>query len=152
MIRYGRSIRKDVEYMTIRYAKMSDKEFWFSLDKHISEKEFEYKVKTNRGYVILLDDKPVGILRFNMFWDNTPFCTMLYIKEHYRGRGYGGQLLSHWEDDMRSQGYGMLLTSTQADETAQHFYRKQGYRDCGGFVIDVPGYEQPLELFLIKAI
>lgn len=44
------------------------------------------------------------------------------------------------------------MTSTQVDETAQHFYRKLGYRDAGGLLLDVPGYEQPMELFLIKAI
>lgn len=59
---------------------------------------------------------------------------------------------SQWENDMKSQGYGMLLTSTQVDEEAQHFYRKLGYRDCGGFVIDIPGYEQPMEMFLVKGI
>ena len=53
---------------------------------------------------------------------------------------------------MKLQGYGMLLTSTQVDEEAQHFYRKLGYKDCGGFVIDVPGYEQPMEMFMIKGI
>ena len=61
-------------------------------------------------------------------------------------------LMEHWERDMKKQGYGMLLTSTQADEQAQHFYRKLGYKDCGGVVFDVPGYEQPTELFLVKAI
>ena len=25
------------------------------------------------------------------------------------------------------------MTSTQANETSQHFYRKLGYRDMGGF-------------------
>ena len=53
---------------------------------------------------------------------------------------------------MKEQGHGMLLTSTQVDEDAQHFYRRLGYRDCGGLVMDVPGYEQPMELFLVKAI
>ncbi len=53
---------------------------------------------------------------------------------------------------MEDQGYGMLLTSTQADETAQHFYRKLGYKDCGGLIIDLPQYAQPMELFLIKTI
>lgn len=43
--------------------------------------------------------------------------------------------MEYWEQDMKRQGYGMLLTSTQVDETAQHFYRKLGYKDCGGFVI-----------------
>ena len=53
---------------------------------------------------------------------------------------------------MRSKGYGMVMTSTQVDEDAQYFYRKLGYKDAGGFTIDVPGYEQPEELILIKAL
>lgn len=59
--------------------------------------------------------------------------------------------MEFWEKDMRQQGYGMLLTSTQADENAQHFYRKLGYKDCGGCVIDIPGYAQPMELFFVKS-
>ena len=27
---------------------------------------------------------------------------------------------------------------------------KQLWRDAGGFVVDVPGYEQPLELIMVK--
>jgi len=128
----------------------SDKEFWYRLDRHLPEKEFDNKVRTRRGYVLLADDIPAGILRYQLFWDNTPFCTMLYIDEGYRGKGYGRQLMEYWERDMRAQGYGMLLTSTQVDETAQHFYRRLGYRDCGGLLIDIPAYAQPMELFLIK--
>lgn len=54
-------------------------------------------------------------------------------------------LMERWEQDMRMQGYGMVLTSTQVDEDARHFYRKFGYKDCGGLTVDVPGYEQPME-------
>lgn len=53
---------------------------------------------------------------------------------------------------MKSQGYDMLLTSTQVDEEAQHFYRKLGYKDCGGLIIDIPKHEQPMEMFFVKAI
>ena len=95
---------------------------------------------------------PVGVLRYNLFWDNTPFCTLLYVAREFQRRGYGRKLMEHWEQDMRAQGYGMLLTSTQVDEEAQHFYRRLGYRDCGGLLVDVPGYEQPMELFLVKDI
>ena len=28
----------------------------------------------------------------------------------------------------------------------------RGYKDSGGFVIDIPGYEQPMEMIMIKAI
>ena len=136
----------------IRYVQIKDKEFWFSLDKHMSEQEFNNKVRDNRGYVILKDNKPIGLLRYNLFWDNTPFCNLIYINGDFQGKGYGKMLIQHWENDMKSQGYGMLLTSTQVDEDAQHFYRKLGYKDCGGLIIDNPKYEQPMELFLSKII
>ena len=136
----------------IRYIHRDDKEFWFSLDKHLSEQEFNNKVRDNRGYVLLDDNKPVGLLRYNLFWDNTPFCNLIYINNEFQGKGFGKLLIEYWENDMKSQGYGMLLTSTQVDESAQHFYRKLGYKDCGGFVIDIKGYEQPMELFLVKSI
>lgn len=136
----------------IRYAEYSDKEYWFSVDQHMPESEFEHKVQTKRAYILCLNDKPIGLLRYNLFWDNTPFCTLLFIEEENQRKGYGKQLMEYWEQDMKRQGYGMLLTSTQVDETAQHFYRKLGYKDCGGFVIDIPAYAQPMELFLIKEI
>ena len=136
----------------IRSVRQEDREFWYRLDKHLPMREFDNKVSEKRGYVLLEGDSPVGLLRYNLFWDNTPFCTLLFVEEAHRGKGGGKLLMEHWETEMKAQGYGMLLTSTQVDEEAQHFYRKLGYKDCGGFVIDVPGYEQPMELFLIKAI
>lgn len=45
--------------------------------------------------------------------------------------------MKYWESDMKNQGYGMVMTSTQVDEEAQHFYRKLRYKDCVGFKEDV---------------
>lgn len=136
----------------ISYVQESDRAFWYQLDRHLPEAEFERKVRERRGYVLREEEIPVGVLRYNLFWDNTPFCTLLYVAREFQRRGYGRKLMEHWEQDMRAQGYGMLLTSTQVDEEAQHFYRRLGYRDCGGLLVDVPGYEQPMELFLVKDI
>ena len=138
--------------MLIRYAQLNDKTEWYKLDRHLPKKEFEEKIRTQQGYVLTEDDKVIGVLRYNLFWDNTPFCTMLYIDNDYQKKGYGRLLMEHWEKEMKSKGYGMIMTSTQVDEEAQHFYRKLGYKDCGGFVIDVPGYEQPMEMIMIKAV
>ena len=138
--------------LTIRYLKSSDKTFWYRLDQHLPEKEFDHKVQTKRGYILLLNDKPIGLLRYNLFWDNTPLCTMVFVDWEYQRKGYGRKLIEYWEHDMKSQGYQMLLTSTQVDEEAQHVYRKLGYKDCGGFVIDIPEFAQPMEMFFIKSI
>ena len=101
---------------------------------------------------MLENDKPGGLLRYNLFWDNTPFCTMLLTDWNNQKKGYEKELLEYWKTDMKSQGYDFVFTSTQVDETAQHFYRKLRYKDCGGLIIDIPNYEQPMEMFLIKAI
>lgn len=136
----------------IRYVQVEDKDFWFSYDYHMSEDEFYKKVRDKMGYVIHIDNKPIGLLRYNLFWDNTPFCTMLILDEEYRGKGYGRLLMEFWENEMKSMGYGMTMTSTQVDENAQHFYRKLGYKDKGCLLVDIAGYEQPMEMFLTKAI
>lgn len=136
----------------IKYVSEKEKSFWYSLDKHLPESQFEIKVRDKMGYVLFEDGKPVGILRYNLFWDNTPFCNMLFVDWNWQKKGYGRKLMEHWEADMKSKGYGMLMVSTQVDENAQHFYRKLGYKDSGGLTIDVPGYEQPMELFMIKGI
>ncbi|MEG0361766.1 MAG: hypothetical protein RR602_09035 [Longicatena sp.] len=39
--------------IAIRYLEDSDKEFWYTLDTHVPEAEFENKVYTKRGYIIL---------------------------------------------------------------------------------------------------
>ncbi|WP_031553865.1 GNAT family N-acetyltransferase [Oribacterium sp. FC2011] len=136
----------------IRLVEQRDKEIWYTLDRHLPESVFDEKVRCEQGYVCVEDGKIIGVLRYNLFWDNTPFCTMLFIDCDYRRKGYGVQLMQHWEQNMKSQSYGMLMTSTQVDEDAQHLYRKLGYKDCGGFVVDIPGYEQPMEMIMIKGL
>ena len=68
----------------IRYVKLEDKDFWYSLDKHLPEVEFEKKVRDKKGYVLLEEGKPVALLRYNLFWDNTPFCTMLFVDWNFQ--------------------------------------------------------------------
>ncbi|MBP5246010.1 MAG: GNAT family N-acetyltransferase [Clostridia bacterium] len=142
----------DRDAAAIRYATAGDEDFWFTLDRHLSRDEYARKVRDRMGYVLTLKGRPAGVLRYSLFWDSIPFCNMLYVAKEYRGRGYGKQLMEHWEKDMKSNGCGMVMTSTQVNEDAQNFYRKLGFKESGGFVIDVPGYEQPMEMIMIKAI
>jgi len=48
----------------------------------------------------------------------------------------------------RDAGYSVVLTSTQSNESAQHFYRRLGYRDAGGLLLP----EEPLEILFVKYI
>ena len=135
---------------TIRFAISSDWPFWRSLDRRISRELFLRKAAAGECYVVESAGIPVGLLRWNRFWDEVPFCTLVIIMQSMRGQGLGRALVKRWEGDMRALGHGMAMTSTQSDEDAQYFWRGVGYTDAGSFDIDIPGYEQPPELILLK--
>ena len=87
----------------IRYVRESDRAFWFSLDRHLSESEFMSKVRDRRGYVLIEDGVPAALMRWNLFWDSIPFCTMLYVRTESRRCGLGNMLTAHWEAEMRAR-------------------------------------------------
>ena len=138
--------------MRIRYADQADTDFWLSLDRHIDKQILLQKIADNQCYVLENDQRKIGVLRYNLFWDNTPFCTLLFIHPDFQHIGYGKAMMAHWEKEMKANGYGMVMTSTQVDEMAQHFYRKLGYKDAGGIIFEIPGFEQPMEMIMIKGI
>ncbi len=94
------------------------------------------------------NEKFVGWLRYNLFWDNIPFINMLFFLDEQRGKGYGTKLVSYWENEMKKLNYDIVLTSTQSNEEAQFFYRKIGYTDCGSLILP----KEPLEIILYKKI
>lgn len=117
-------------------------------DKHISRQELTNSININRVYIAEENDIFCGWLRYNLFWDNTPFMNMLYLLEDYRGIGYGKQLVENWEKEMKRQGYSYILTSTQSNEFSQHFYTKLGYKTIGGFLLG----NDPFEIIMMKDI
>ena len=130
----------------IRFADFRDFAVLKEHDRHISEHELKNSIRAKRVLVMYQEDNFVGWLRFGLFWDNIPFMNMLYITDGYRGKGNGTELVSFWEREMAKENYGRVLTSTQSNETAQFFYRKIGYTDCGTLLLP----NEPSEIFFIK--
>lgn len=129
-----------------------DKEFVMSMDRHVQDSAYANRVFTKSGYVIRTKDKRIGTMSHCILWDNIPFLNFLFIEEEYRGKGFGKQAVALWEQEMKKQGYQMVLISTQADEQAQHLYRKLGYIDCGGLFFHNTPFNQPAELFFRKVL
>lgn len=120
--------------VNIRLAEEADFDVLHRNDKHISAETLKKKIYDKNILIAETGGVFAGWLRYNLFWDEIPFMNMLFVLESFRGMGIGGSLVKEWERLMSAQGHKMLLTSTQADEYAQHFYRKLGYRDLGGFM------------------
>jgi len=134
--------------IVIRYANENDIETISKYDKHISKEELKKIIGLQRVIVMYEDNVFIGWLRYNLFWDNTPFMNMLFLLDDERGKGKGTQLVTFWEKEMKNKKYDFVLTSTQSNEEAQFFYRKLGYIDSGSLLLP----NEPLEIIMYKKI
>lgn len=131
----------------IRLATEEDIDFLVQHDRHLTRPAILDKIYRNEVCIIEHESKPIGWARYNLFCDLIPFLTNINVLENHRRRGFGSQLIRHWEEQMKEQGFTFVLTSTQADEDAQFFYRKVGYSDCGSMLF--PG-QAATEIVLSK--
>lgn len=132
----------------IRLATVGDIPPLLTYDRHVSARDMARIIPLGHVLMAFDEERFVGLLRYGMFWDSVPFMNLLWVTEGYRGQGYGKMLVTDWETRMRADGRTRVMTSTQADETAQHFYRKLAYRDAG--VLLWP--EQASELLFVKTL
>ncbi|MBN2436720.1 MAG: GNAT family N-acetyltransferase [Spirochaetes bacterium] len=115
-------------------------------DIHVAKEMLKRKVNDEEIIVMELNGSYIGWLRYSFFWDEIPFMNMLYFLKEHRRKGYGKLLVNYWEKMLLEKGYKRFLTSTMANEEAQHFYRSIGYTDIGSFILP----SEPLEIMLMK--
>ena len=135
--------------MKIRSAKSEDLDSIRIYDIHISALNLKKCILEKRVYVMEDEMGLIGCLRYGYLYDSYPFLNLIYLKDSFRRKGYGTLLMDRWESDMKNMGYNIVYTSTQVNENAQHFYRKRGYEDVGGFR---PYGQEALELILCKRL
>jgi ribosomal protein S18 acetylase RimI-like enzyme len=137
-----------IENMIIRHAEIADYVWLKNHDRYIPEEILKRKIELKEVYVVQEGSKLIGWLRYNLFWDSIPFMNMIYFLGVYRGKGLGKKLTYYWENEMKEKGFTNVLTSTLSNEEAQHFYRKIGYKEIGGFMY----LNEPLEILFHKQL
>ena len=135
--------------MEIRPADRNDKQKIIKYDNHIHHNKVGECIWNQLVYVLWDEGKIVGVLRYSLFWQSIPFLDLLYIDGDYRGKGYGRQMMEHWESVMRRENYKYVMLSTQEDETAKYFYEKLGYRRIGAFL---PPEQEADEIMYLKTL
>lgn len=134
--------------MEIRLAQAEDLPCILAHDRWIARDILAGKIERGEAAVCIDGDSFAGWFRWGLFWDNTPFLSMLHLLPEYRSRGFGAKMMAFWEETMKKQGYSVLMTSTSSAETSQHFYQKLGYTAVGSFTPP----NEPLELIFIKTL
>ena len=114
----------------------------------LSDAALEAQIRRPRIRIIEGKGKPVGFLKYHVIWESLPFIELIVILESERGLGYGTRAVREWERQMAERGFDLVVMSTRASATAQHFWRKLGYRDCGALAIR----DQPAEIFMQRRL
>ncbi len=135
--------------MKIEYADEQDYQYIFDNDVHLPKQQIPIKIQEKEIIIVKdKDNKNIGWLRYGYFWDSIPFMNMLYITADHRYQGIGKELALFWEREMKKKGFHLVMTSSLSNEQAQHFYRKLGYKDAGGLLLD----HEPLEIIFTKKL
>jgi ribosomal protein S18 acetylase RimI-like enzyme len=134
--------------MRVDFASPDDLDFLAGEDHHVDRDVIRDKITRREIVVAYVEGSPVGFLRYGYFWDEIPFMNLLWVEGESRGKGYGTQLVSFWEREMRRLGHDSVMTSSLANERAQHLYRRLGYADVGSLLMP----DEPLEIVFLKEL
>jgi ribosomal protein S18 acetylase RimI-like enzyme len=132
----------------IRAARESDFAFLRGFSADPSDGQLRAQIYDDRLRIIESSDGQVGFIKFYVLWEILPFIEVIIVRKDYRRRGIGRQAIRAWEEEMAARSFPRAIISTQADETAQDFWRRVGYRDCGSLALP----DRPVELFMYRDI
>lgn len=138
-----------MQEITVTYATQEHFEWLKGKDRHITPSVLKSKVSDKQVLIVQINGQNIGWLRFGFLWDMVPFVCLVSIEEEYRKKSVGKKLVNYWEEEMKQGNHKLVMTSTQADEEGQYFWRKMGYHDMGA-LFELNG--GPVEIFLLKKI
>ncbi len=126
----------------IRLANLDDLKYLKNYDYEV----YDIEADINNNLVYIIEEKEIiGFLRYSLFWNRIPFINMLYIKDIYRNKGYGKELLNFFIKEMQNKRFENIMTSCVAKENGKMFFLKNNFNITGGFNPFKEGYELILD-------
>jgi len=83
------------ENIFIKEAEISEYLWLKEHDDDIDHEIIKTKIDRKEVLVVQENNKIIGWLRFNYFWDNIPFITHLWLINGYRQKGIGTKFINY---------------------------------------------------------
>lgn len=116
----------------VRFAEPEDLEWCVVEDGYVTEKVIRNKIVNDEIIVVELDGQLIGYIRLEYLWSTTPYIGLVFIIDEYRKAGVGRKMLEFLEEHLRTHGYDVLMSSSQANEPEpQAWHRAIGFEECG---------------------
>jgi len=127
--------------LTYDYASKNDLAYLLKEDTHLPKDGLIKKIDNQEIILVYYQDEIIGFLRFGFFWDQIPFINLIKVEQAYQHKGVGTAMVEKFSQVMRDHGHQEIFTSSLSNETAQHFYRKLGFKDIGSLFYEIEGAE-----------
>ena len=115
----------------VRQAEQPDLDF-VSQDGYLPGEVVSRKIEQGEVFLVCVENTPVGYLRLGFLWGEIPLIELIKVEKANRKRGYSRQLLAFVEKHLRGEGYQVLYSSSQVNETEpQAWHRHMGFTECG---------------------
>src|SRR5688572_26884365 len=97
----------------IRFANEEDIPELKQLDAWTKESMWLRKIFGREVIVLEVENKIVGLIRYDVLWSTVPFLSLIFIEESHRGNGYSHEMFEFLKQSLRDEGYIALLSSSQ---------------------------------------
>jgi len=108
------------------------------------------KYSNNNCYVLEVDNKIVGFIRFGEYEKDKSKGTIyaLYILEDYKGFGYGKKLLNSAFNKLKRDGYNEVIIGCLVGNKSNEFYKHLGGKLIGSINSNLNGLELKENLYI----
>jgi ribosomal protein S18 acetylase RimI-like enzyme len=140
----------------VRFATLADMEWLEGMGIGEGDPQgkemLELHIKMDQVILAVLENRPIGCLRFDLPWSKLPFITLLFIRpDEYQRQGIGRKMLGFIQDSLRARGYRSLMSSAQTDNPESlAWHRKMGFHEIG-ILYDI-NTDGTGEVFLLKQL
>ena len=120
-----------VSSFVTRWAELGD-ERRVSFPIHVPPPVAAARLRERRVVIAEAGGHVVGTLHLEYLWGTQPYVAWVRVAETHRRRGIGRALVGFLEAEMRREGHGQLLSSSQRNEPEpQAWHRQLGFSECG---------------------
>lgn len=131
-----REARSDLDYHAA-YPIISQLFPWLDMQTY-STRVFTARATGYRMFIGEIDDEAVGVIgiihNHNIHDGFVTYIEHVVVDSDYRGKGYGGELISFAEDRAIEEGcYLIELDTDLGNEMAEDLYKRNGYQQSGKY-------------------
>ncbi len=138
--------------MKIDYATKRDLR-WLSKEiKDLKKKEILNSIKNKEIIIARINKKPVGSLKYCLFWSRFPMIEAIWVEEKYQRKGIGKKLFNSLERIAKTKRQKIVMSSYESK--AKHsasFHKSLGFK-IAGVINNFKPIQKDKEVIVIKRI